>query len=125
MAEPYLAPPLPALPTVACIREALETVYDPCCRERELSVLDMGLIDSIDLDGSLARIAVVLTSSFCPFSGQLLPMMQRAVLEVPGVSQAVVTFTHDVAWTPDRLSARARDTLVSLPSPTLDERSPR
>ena len=36
------------------ITDALRDVYDPCCADRGLSVVDMGLIDEIAVDGDTA-----------------------------------------------------------------------
>ena len=45
------------------ILDALRTVYDPCCKEKEISVVDMGLIESVELDGEGAKVELVLTLS--------------------------------------------------------------
>jgi hypothetical protein len=44
----------PASEASEVILDALRTVYDPCCKEKEISVVDMGLIESIHLDGEAA-----------------------------------------------------------------------
>ena len=40
----------------AAVMEALASVYDPCCQEKGLSVVDMGLVRRIDLDGDRPRV---------------------------------------------------------------------
>ena len=35
---------------------ALDNCYDPCCRERKISVVDMGLIESIEIRHREVRI---------------------------------------------------------------------
>jgi metal-sulfur cluster biosynthetic enzyme len=37
------------------VMEALRSVYDPCCQEKGLSVVDMGLVRSVAVDGDRAR----------------------------------------------------------------------
>ena len=42
-------------PSSAAIVEALRSVYDPCCREKGISVVDMGLLRRCDVDRPTAR----------------------------------------------------------------------
>ena len=42
------------------IMDALRDVYDPCCEDRQLSVVDMGLIEDIHVDDDRAAIDLVL-----------------------------------------------------------------
>ncbi|WP_442945930.1 iron-sulfur cluster assembly protein [Nonomuraea sp. LPB2021202275-12-8] len=51
---------MPDIPQWA--RQALEGVYDPCCREKGISVVEMGLVRSVELDGGRARVELLLTS---------------------------------------------------------------
>jgi metal-sulfur cluster biosynthetic enzyme len=101
------------------ILASLTRVVDPCCRERGISVVDMGLIEDVvvDADGE-ARVAIVLTSGWCPFQVDLLDDIRAAVAAVPGVEEAQVTITLDAAWSMQRLSESARRKLRSLPEPS-------
>lgn len=103
--------------TVAVV-DALRTVVDPCCREREISVIDMGLLHAVDVgpDGH-ARIEIVLTSGWCPFQLDLATAITAAVEGVPGVTQAEVAITLDEVWSAARLSDDARRKLRFLPDP--------
>jgi hypothetical protein len=58
--------------------------YDPCCRDRKISVVDMGLIESITIRGRKVRIEMVLTTGWCPFASRLLEMVEE---EVGGLSE--------------------------------------
>jgi metal-sulfur cluster biosynthetic enzyme len=49
-------------PSSAAIVEALRSVHDPCCREMGISVVDMGLIESVEVDRADATVRLVLTS---------------------------------------------------------------
>lgn len=90
---------------------ALDRCYDPCCREREISVVDMGLIESIDIHGRRVRIEMVLTSGWCPFAARLLEMANEEVGALPGVDAVEVEVVWNPAWTPERMSAEAREKL--------------
>jgi metal-sulfur cluster biosynthetic enzyme len=102
----------------AWARDALDDVFDPCCREKGLSVLDMGLVRSARLDGGHARVELLLTSGWCPFAAGVLTEVRDRVLDVPGVTDADVEIVWDEAWTTDRLSDRATGVLRFLPPPS-------
>jgi metal-sulfur cluster biosynthetic enzyme len=97
------------LPTWA--RDALAGIYDPCCREKGISVLDMGLVRSVRVEDGVAKVELLLTSGWCPFAASVLTEVKDQILGQPGISDA------DEAWTTDRLSPRARDILRFLPPP--------
>jgi metal-sulfur cluster biosynthetic enzyme len=58
---------------------ALDECYDPCCRDRKISVVDMGLIESIEIQGGNVSIEMVLTSGWCPFAARLLEMIKGRI----------------------------------------------
>ena len=99
------------------IADALRDVYDPCCEDRGLSVVDMGLIEDIAVDADQARIDLVLTSGWCPFMVPLVDTIRQRVAALPGIGDAEVRVVWDTAWSTDRLSAVARDRLQFLPPP--------
>ena len=103
------------LPTWA--RDALAGVYDPCCREKGISVLDMGLVRSVQVEEGVAKVELLLTSGWCPFAAGVLTEVKEQILGQPGISDAEVSIVWDEAWTTDRLSPRARDILRFLPPP--------
>jgi metal-sulfur cluster biosynthetic enzyme len=96
---------------------ALSDVYDPCCREKGISVVDMGLLRSVTLDDAHARVELLLTSGWCPFAARLLTEVEDTITALPGVDSCEVEIVWDEAWTPDRLSASAVRTLRFLPDP--------
>lgn len=100
------------------IIDALRDVIDPCCRERGISVVDMGLINDVQVaaDGH-ASVEIVLTSGWCPFQVDLLHEIETAVHSVADVAGAQVSITLDEAWSTERLSDDARSKLRFLPEP--------
>ena len=98
--------------------EALCDVYDPCCRDKGISVVDMGLLHRARLEDGVARVELLLTSGWCPFAATVLTDIEDAVRAMPGVTRASVEIVWDEVWSPDRLSDTARDQLRFLPSPT-------
>jgi metal-sulfur cluster biosynthetic enzyme len=98
-------------------RHALTDVYDPCCRDKGISVVDMGLLRSVTLSGTHARVELMLTSGWCPFATRLLGEIEHAVAAQPGVDTCDVEVVWDEAWTTDRLSDSAARKLRFLPDP--------
>lgn len=97
--------------------EALSEVYDPCCREKGISVVDMGLLHTVTVSDRHARVELLLTSGWCPFAARVLTEVRERVEELPDVDTAEVEVVWDTAWTTDRLSEGARAKLRFLPDP--------
>jgi metal-sulfur cluster biosynthetic enzyme len=99
------------------IVDALRTVYDPCCRDKGVSVVDMGLVRSVAVDGDTAEVQLLLTTGWCPFVSHLLTAITERVESLPEIAGARVRVVWDEAWTTDRLSDDARAKLRFLPDP--------
>jgi metal-sulfur cluster biosynthetic enzyme len=97
---------------------ALSDVYDPCCREKGISVVDMGLLRSVAVHDGHARVELLLTSGWCPFATRVLTDVEDAIRTQPGVDSCAVEIVWDEAWTPDRLSDSAVRKLRFLPDPS-------
>ena len=91
---------------------ALDSCYDPCCRDRKISVVDMGLIESITIRGRKVRIEMVLTTGWCPFASRLLEMIEEEVGGLAEVVTVEVEVVWDPTWTPERMSGSAREKLA-------------
>lgn len=102
----------------AAIRDRLRTVIDPCCRDRGISVVDMGLVDEVSIDPTgHARVTIMLTSGWCPFQVDLVSEITQAATAVAGVVSADVEITLEHVWSPARMAPMARDRLRLLPDP--------
>ena len=104
-------------PDREAIVDALRDVYDPCCRDKGISVVDMGLLHSAEIDGGAARVELMLTSGWCPFATTVLGDIESAVTSLPGVDAATVELVWHEAWSPERLSDSAKAKLRFLPDP--------
>jgi metal-sulfur cluster biosynthetic enzyme len=101
-----------ASPSREAVIRALDNCYDPCCQDRKISVVDMGLIESIDIEARRVRIEMVLTTGWCPFASRLLEMVHEEVGSLEAVDRVDVEVVWDPTWTPDRMSAGAREKLT-------------
>jgi 3-phenylpropionate/trans-cinnamate dioxygenase ferredoxin subunit len=80
------------------VRSALETVMDP---EIGLSVIDLGLIRTVDIQPGRTRVDMLLTTPFCPYAPQMIADVKQA-------AQSVLPQECDVeilpdAWSPDMM----------------------
>ncbi len=97
--------------------DALADVYDPCCREKGISVIDMGLVRSVSVDDRRARVELLLTSGWCPFAVRVLDDVRARVEGLEGIDHADVEIVWTEPWTVERLSPDARRKLRFLPDP--------
>ncbi len=98
-------------PRREAVIRALDACYDPCCRDRKISVVDMGLIESIEIRNQNVRIEMVLTTGWCPFAARLLKMIEEEVSKLGAVDEVEVEVVWDPTWTPERMSEEAREKL--------------
>ena len=96
------------------VLEVLETCYDPCCKERSVSVVELGLIQDVKVaeNGHDVRIELLLTSGWCPFSTHLLQMIDQHVGAIAGVDEVDTEIVWNTVWTPERMSASAKEKLT-------------
>ena len=99
------------------VRHVLSDVYDPCCRDKGISVVDMGLLHRAEIEDGAARVELMLTSGWCPFATTVLGDIETAVRSLPDVESATVELVWHEAWSPARLSDSARAKLRFLPDP--------
>jgi metal-sulfur cluster biosynthetic enzyme len=99
------------------ISRALRGVYDPCCRDKGISVADMGLLHRARVTDGVAQVELLLTSGWCPFAARVLADVEAAVTRLPEVTRADVRVVWDEPWDESRLSADARSKLRFMPAP--------
>jgi metal-sulfur cluster biosynthetic enzyme len=93
------------MPTPDEVYSALAKVYDP---ELALPVTDLGLVYDIQVNESRADVKMTLTTMGCPMAGTLTEYAKRAVLEVPGITEANIELIWDPPWSVDMMSDEAR-----------------
>jgi metal-sulfur cluster biosynthetic enzyme len=99
------------------ITQALRGVYDPCCRDKGISVVDMGLLHRARVADGVAHVELLLTSGWCPFAARVLTEVEAALTGLPGVTAAEVRVVWDEPWDETRLSPDARGKLRFMPAP--------
>ena len=84
------------MPTEEQIREALRPVVDP---EIGVSVVDLGMIREVAVEGDEVEIKMVLTAPFCPLADMITEQVRQAAAAVPGVKEAKVNLLQE-RWDP-------------------------
>lgn len=105
----------PAEVAPATVMDALRAVYDGCCEERKISIVDMGLVEAVRVIDGDVLIELVLTTGWCPFSGRMLDQARRSVSEIPGVREVRIDLNWDKTWDHSRVDARLADSFRLLP----------
>jgi metal-sulfur cluster biosynthetic enzyme len=92
---------------------ALAEVEDP---EVPVSLVDMGLIVSVDYDPSVrtARLRVTYTAMGCPAMDMIQDDIRARLLCEDGVDSVDIEVVWDPVWTERRLSQRARGKMRGL-----------
>jgi ring-1,2-phenylacetyl-CoA epoxidase subunit PaaD len=92
--------------------EALETVPDP--EIPAVSVVDMGMVASVEVADRQARVVMLPTFTGCPAIPVIKSDVARAAAGVDGVETVEVETTFDPAWTTDRITAEGRAKLEAF-----------
>ncbi len=104
--------------TVADVVDALAGVKDP--EIPVVSVLDMGMIGDVAVEGEHARVVVLPTFTGCPAIDVIRSDVAEAVARVDGIASVSVELSYEPPWTPDRISpegrAKLRDFGLAPPS---------
>lgn len=87
--------------TEEAVMEALSQVYDP---EIPISVVDLGLIYGVDIQGDRVHVKMTMTTPGCPLHAVMTSEAKIRVLALEGVSEAEVELVWDPPWTPERIS---------------------
>ena len=102
MSEPRLQLPDDLL--AAEVWQQLECVYDP---ELGVNLVDLGLIYRLDVKDGEVQVEMTLTTPGCPMSDSMPDAVERALLTIPGVSDASVEVVWEPRWVPEMMSERA------------------
>ena len=107
-------------PDRAELMEALRDVYDPCCADRGISIVDMGVVGDVRMQGAHVSVDLVPTTGWCPFVATMSSAIPDRLRQLAGVETVDVQVVWEPVWTMERLSPSAREKL-SMP---LDELEP-
>jgi ring-1,2-phenylacetyl-CoA epoxidase subunit PaaD len=105
---------------VSRVAEALEArVWDALCAVADpeipaVSVVDMGMVESVTVSERHARVVMLPTFTGCPAIDVIKSDVARAVSAVAGVDAVDVETTFEPAWTTERITPEGRAKLRSF-----------
>jgi metal-sulfur cluster biosynthetic enzyme len=99
------------MPDESQVMQALTDVIDP---ELGINVVELGMVGDIEIDGDGVLVNMRLTSMSCPFWDLFVDQVRIAVGAVAGIGEVTVRFDRRQPWTPDLMSAGAREELESV-----------
>lgn len=86
--------------------QALRTVEDP---EAGMSIVDLGLVYGIQVEGAKVRVEVTMTSPACPVAPYIVDESAAAIRAVaPEGTDVSVELVWEPPWTPERMSLEAQ-----------------
>lgn len=89
--------------------DALDEVMDP--EIPAVSVVDMGMVRDVVVEGETVRVTILPTFSGCPAINEIEKDVRAAVAGVDGVGSVEIDLSFDPPWTTDRISERGRGRL--------------
>lgn len=95
----------PGVVSVDQARLVLRRVKDP---ELNLNIVDLGLVYDVNVEGSVVKIDMSLTSPGCPSGPEIMGEAEQQLRTIPGVSDVIVNLIWSPPWTPDRIEPRVR-----------------
>jgi metal-sulfur cluster biosynthetic enzyme len=98
------------MPSAEQLTVALGDVNDP---EYPISIVDMGLLRGVEMDGSTARVKLTYTSMGCPCTELIKADVRERLLEMDGVDEVEIEETF-AEWTREHMSRRGVRTLRRL-----------
>lgn len=85
--------------------EVLDTIFDP---EIPVSIVALGLVYSVDIQGKDVNITMTLTAPGCGMGPVLVDDVKYRVAKVPNVENISVELVFDPPWTRDKMSEEAQ-----------------
>ena len=94
----------------AAIWRALAAITDP---EMPVSLVDMGMVYRVAVEGGSAEIDLTFTSIGCPAMDMILDDVRDAVSAIPGIERVEIEVVWSPPWTKDRLTQKGRTLLLA------------
>jgi len=89
--------------------KALSEIEDP---EFPTSIVDLGLICRVDIEGSKVRVHVTFTAMGCPAMDWIQDDIRSRLLQEPGITTVETVVTWDPVWSKKRITQKGRDDLL-------------
>lgn len=84
------------------VREQLKEVYDP---ELQMSIMELGLVYDVEVDGGTVKVTYTLTTPACPLGPVIDGQIKNLVMELPEVKEVVSEVTFTPPWDPRTMAS--------------------
>ncbi len=84
--------------------EWLRPVQDP---EIFMSIIDLGLVYDVYVEGGTASVKMTLTSAWCPMADEMVASVKERMLKLEGVTEANVSLVFEPQWDPQTMASDA------------------
>lgn len=88
--------------------DALSQVVDPEICE---SIVELGLVERLHIEPARIELTLVLTSQTCPMGDAIVDDATQVLQQIFPDREVQVLETHEIEWSPQRMSAAARKRL--------------
>ncbi len=95
--------------TAEVVMAALSDVTDP---EWPVSIVDMGLVYGVAVDGGRVTLTLTFTATACPCMEMIQDDIRERLRRIPGVRDVRIVVSWDPPWTKHRLTEKARRALA-------------
>jgi metal-sulfur cluster biosynthetic enzyme len=92
----------------AAVRDALQRVSDP---EYAISIVDLGLVYGVRVDGDVAHVTLTFTSIGCPAIDMIVDDVRQAARGVAGIRDVAIEIVWSPPWSRERISPRGKQVL--------------
>jgi metal-sulfur cluster biosynthetic enzyme len=83
----------------------LQEIYDP---ELSISIVDLGLVYDIEIQGGHVALRMTMTSRGCPMHEVITDATHYAIRSVKGVESVDIQLVWEPPWNPEMLSPEAK-----------------
>jgi len=84
------------------VMEKLKDVFDP---ELQMSIVELGLIYDVEINGDTVKVTYTLTTPGCPLAPVIEGQIQDALMDIPGVRYVDAVLTFSPPWDPRTMAS--------------------
>jgi len=88
--------------TEELVREKLVDVIDP---ELRMSIMELGLVYDVDIDGGAVKVTYTLTTPACPLGPVISGQIENLIMDLPGVDEVTPELTFSPPWDPKTMAS--------------------
>jgi len=98
-------------PSPLAVREKLDDIVDPCSEARgtDISIVEMGLLKAIEVDGGSVHVDLRITSPSCMMVGYFIEQAQERVGSLDGVEEVTLATDAGMDWREEMMADSAME----------------